>query len=181
MEGIDLLNDLKSFKKKEIDFSYKYNLNDKNNEDIGELLKNIELKLYNKQEMDEARDEIRVLRNERLDTKALNEKMALSMIDMISQLEVIYNFAVSADEENMKKIPVLIKRVEKLYNKLLNRCGIHEIESLGEIFNPEEHEYIESRDANENEENDEVVEVIQKGYRYANKVLIPTKVKIAKK
>ena len=138
MEQINLLNDLKSFKKKEIDFSYSYSPEDKNNENLEELLKNIELKLYNKQEIDEARDEIRVLRNERLDTKALNEKMALSMIEMIHQLEIIYNFAISADEENIKKIPMLIKRVEKLYSKLLNRCGIYEIESLGEIFNRED-------------------------------------------
>ena len=181
MKGIDLLNDLKSFHKKEIDFNYSYNIQDKSDENVEKLLKNIELKLYNKQEIDEARDEIRVLRNERLDTKALNEKMALSMIEMIHQLEIIYNFAISADEENIKKIPVLIKRVEKLYNKLFNRCGLYEIESLGEIFNPEEHEYIDSRNANEDEQNDEVIEVVQKGYRYGNKVLVPTKVKIAKK
>lgn len=176
-----MLNELKSFKKKEIDFSYRYSSEDKNQKDLEELLKNIELKLDNKKEVDEARDEIRILRNERLDTKALNEKMALSMIEMTQQLETIHNFAISADEESIKKIPILIKRVEKLYNKLLNRSGIHEIESLGEIFNPEEHEYIEERTANENEQNDEVVEIIKKGYRYGDMVLVPTQVKIAKK
>ena len=69
----------------------------------------------------------------------------------------------------------------QLYNKLKNILkdeGLEEIKSLGEKFNPEFHEAVETLKSDKGE--GIVVEEVQKGYRLHGKTIRPSKVKIAK-
>lgn len=176
-----ILNHIKNFNKKYIDLDYKEISNNKKSEDIEDLIKSLENKISTTRDIEDAREEIRTLRNERLELKDLNEKMIMSMIEMTNQLDIIQSFIQNNDEKSLIRLPVLIQRIEKSYKKILNKSGIYEIESIGEVFNPDEHEYIEQRDALVGEIDNQVVEVIKKGYRYGNKILVPAQVKIAKK
>lgn len=181
MEDNSILNHIKSFNKKNIDLTYKVENNNKQNKEIENLIKNLEHTISKSKDIEDARDEIRILRNERLELKNLNEKMVMNMIEMTNQLNIIQSFIQTSNEQNITKLPVLIQRIEKLYNKILNKSGIYEIKSIGEVFNPDEHEYIDQREALSGEIDNQVVEVIKKGYRYGTKVLVPVQVKIAKK
>lgn len=66
---------------------------------------------------------------------------------------------------------------EQLEN-ILKKYGLREIKSVGEIFNPEIHDAIEEVESDE--KRGIIIEEIQKGYMIEDKLLRPSKVKIAK-
>jgi len=71
--------------------------------------------------------------------------------------------------------------VKQLYNQLLGVLksnGLEEIKAVGEKFNPELHEVIETVKSDKGE--GIVVEEIQRGYKLHGKVIRPSKVKIGK-
>ncbi len=71
--------------------------------------------------------------------------------------------------------------IKQLYNQLLSVLkdnGLEEIKAVGEKFNPELHEAVETLKSDKGE--GIVIEEIQKGYRLHGKIIRPSKVKIAK-
>ena len=72
---------------------------------------------------------------------------------------------------------------ELAYKQLLDtlkKVGMEEIEALGKEFNPSEHEAVTQIPTDEYEP-DYVANVVQKGYKLADKVLRPALVGVAKK
>ncbi|MFZ5559185.1 MAG: nucleotide exchange factor GrpE [Patescibacteria group bacterium] len=68
--------------------------------------------------------------------------------------------------------------IKNLYNQLLNvlkNNGLEEIKSLGEKFNPELHEAVETI---QGKNSGIIIEEIQKGYKLHGKVIRPSKVKV---
>ena len=63
--------------------------------------------------------------------------------------------------------------------RLLKNEGIEEIEAEGKVFNPDFHEAISSEE-NPDFKNEEIIEVVQKGYKLGDRVIRPARVKIAK-
>ncbi|MBU1177108.1 nucleotide exchange factor GrpE [Patescibacteria group bacterium] len=61
---------------------------------------------------------------------------------------------------------------------VLKKYGLREIKSVGEIFNPEIHDAIEEVESDN--EKGVIIEEIQKGYMIGEKLLRPSKVKVAK-
>lgn len=75
-----------------------------------------------------------------------------------------------------------VKGVEMIQRKLysiLDGLGIVEIEALGRPFDPNLHEAI-GQEASDEYEPDHVMEVLQKGYRYGDKVIRPALVRVAR-
>lgn len=71
-----------------------------------------------------------------------------------------------------------IKMVVKLFKDIMAKMNIEEINALGEKFNPELHNavmHVEDESFGENE----VIEVLQKGYKYKDKILRYSMVKVA--
>ena len=71
--------------------------------------------------------------------------------------------------------------IKQLYNQLLSvlkNNGLEQIKALGEKFNPELHEVIETIKSDKGE--GIVVEEVQKGYKLHGKVIRPSKVKVGK-
>ena len=64
--------------------------------------------------------------------------------------------------------------------KILTDCGISEIVAEGEIFDPKVHEAV-MQEYSPDAEDGKILEVFQSGYIYKERVLRPTRVKIAKK
>jgi len=61
---------------------------------------------------------------------------------------------------------------------VLNECNMEEIKAIGEEFNPEFHEAIERVESDK--ESGIIIQQVQKGYLFNNKLLRPSKVKVAK-
>jgi len=71
--------------------------------------------------------------------------------------------------------------IEQLYNQLSNNLksnGLEEIKAVGEKFNPELHEAVETIKSDKGE--GIITEEIQKGYKLHGKTIRPAKVKISK-
>jgi len=73
------------------------------------------------------------------------------------------------------------KGIEMIHFQLvdmLKRNGVTEIESLGENFDPKIHESIETIKVDDEENNDKILEVTQKGYRMGDKIIRHPNVKV---
>ncbi|HHW70271.1 MAG TPA: nucleotide exchange factor GrpE [Clostridiales bacterium] len=73
-----------------------------------------------------------------------------------------------------------INMVKKQFEDVLKKLQVEEIKALGEPFDPELHHAVAQQDAQEEQEENTVVEVLQKGYKYKDKVLRYSMVKVAK-
>jgi molecular chaperone GrpE len=71
-----------------------------------------------------------------------------------------------------------IKLVVRQFDDVLQAQGLSTIPSVGEKFDPAQHEAIASEETDEHEEGT-IVEEMQPGYRLHNRVLRPTLVKVA--
>ncbi|OIN88964.1 nucleotide exchange factor GrpE [Candidatus Berkelbacteria bacterium CG1_02_42_45] len=71
-----------------------------------------------------------------------------------------------------------IRQIERQFEKILADNGLEHIESVGQQFNPELHEAVEEVESEKPE--GEIVEEILAGYKFADSVLRPAKVKVSK-
>ena len=71
-----------------------------------------------------------------------------------------------------------LKKIKEQLEKVLIRNGLKEIAALGEKFNPEFHEAVDVTEAKE--ASGTIIAEIQKGYLLHDKVLRPSKVRVAK-
>lgn len=71
-----------------------------------------------------------------------------------------------------------IKQIEKQFENILFENGLARIESVGVEFNPEFHEAVEEVDSDQ--PSGIVVEEISSGYKFADSILRPAKVKVSK-
>ena len=71
------------------------------------------------------------------------------------------------------------KLLLSMFQKIFEKNNIEEINPEGESFNPEFHQAISTIE-NNNEENDKITEVVQKGYLLNNRVIKPALVIVVK-
>lgn len=71
-----------------------------------------------------------------------------------------------------------IRQIEKQFEKILSDNGVEQIKSVGNKFDPEFHEAVE--EVNSKKPEGEIIEEILAGYKFADKVLRPAKVKVSK-
>jgi len=88
-----------------------------------------------------------------------------------------FDLAVKALEEN-KDVHQGIKLVHSEFKSLMLKQGLKEIEALGCKLDPFKHEVLQQKESNE--EDSKVLEEIQKGYMFKDKVLRTSKVIISK-
>jgi len=82
------------------------------------------------------------------------------------------------DEQSMN----LKKGVEMVLDSLrhsLKEEGIEEIPAMGESFDPNLHQAVQTMPASEEHPSDTIVEVLQKGYQLQDRVLRPSMVIVA--
>jgi molecular chaperone GrpE len=100
--------------------------------------------------------------------KFANEGLILELLPVLDSFEA----AIKNGKDN---------GIKNLYNQLLNilkNNGLEQIKALGEKFNPELHEAVETLKSDKGE--GIVIEEIQKGYKLHNKVIRPSKVRVGK-
>ncbi|MFU0799708.1 MAG: nucleotide exchange factor GrpE [Xylanivirga thermophila] len=73
-----------------------------------------------------------------------------------------------------------IEMVVKQFREVLSKMDVHEIEALNKPFDPNIHHAVMQVEADEGQESDIIVEVLQKGYKHKEKVIRYSMVKVAK-
>lgn len=102
-------------------------------------------------------------------------------------LPILDNFEIAIKEvQNRKYKDMKIKEIIQGFSQIKNQIkeflksqGVEEIKCLGEKFNPEFHEVAEEKKIKDKQPGI-VVEEVRKGYKLHDKVLRPSRVKIAK-
>lgn len=115
-----------------------------------------------------------------IEKTSMFENGAMSSIEKL--LPILDNFerAINSTSDEDKENPIF-KGVDMIYNQMqeaFKNMGVEELEGVGSEFNPNIHNavfHIEDETLGENI----VVEVLQKGYKYKDKVLRPSMVKVA--
>lgn len=151
--------------------------------ELKEQIANLELELANvKNEMLLDRAELenfkRRTNDERIkDRKYANQTLLSDMINVID----IFDKAVSSNTEDelLKKYLLGFKMINMQLQQVMSDYGVHKIKDLGEKFNPNIHQAIETIEV-EGVEEGQVVEVVMQGYMYKDRVLRPSIVKVSK-
>ncbi|BEK17248.1 nucleotide exchange factor GrpE [Campylobacter coli] len=105
-----------------------------------------------------------------------NESFAKDLLDVLDALEAAIN--VECQDEISLKIKEGVQNTLDLFLKKLEKHGVALIKDEKE-FDPNLHEAMFHVDS-ENHQSGEVVQVLQKGYKIADRVIRPTKVSVAK-
>lgn len=109
-------------------------------------------------------------------TKYANEELIKNLLPVLDNLERALTSA-----EQTKDFEGLSKGVEMIYKQFseaLKKAGLTEIEALNQRFDPVVHEAVARVESSDIEPNT-VVEVLQKGYYFHDRVLRPALVKVA--
>ena len=119
------------------------------------------------------------MERDRLDyIKYANEELIAELLYVIDHLEL----SVKAAQTNPGETKNLIKGVEMVLvnaKELLKKNGVVPIETEGKMFDPAAHEIL-AQEPSEKEEGT-VLEEMQRGYKYHDRVLRTAKVKIAQR
>ena len=113
--------------------------------------------------------------------KNQKEMVEFASAAMIVQIIPIYsNFkkAFEAKEQKNDDWILGIQQIKKQLKEFLNKLGITEIKTIGEKFNPEQHESI-SKEKQEGKKSDIIIKEVEPGYLLNDKVLMPAKVVIS--
>ncbi len=105
-----------------------------------------------------------------------NESFAKDLLDVLDALEAAIN--VECHDEISLKIKEGVQNTLDLFLKKLEKHGVALIKEEKE-FDPNLHEAMFHVDS-QNHQSGEVVTVLQKGYKIADRVIRPTKVSVAK-
>ena len=106
--------------------------------------------------------------------------LLLELLDLADSFDLAFNNkeAWESVNENWRK------GVEYIYAKLITifeQNDLMMIDPLGEIFDPEEHHSVMTTPVENESEDNQVLEVVQKGYKLNGRVLRPAKVKVGHK
>ena len=106
--------------------------------------------------------------------KYKNEDIILDLLQVIDNFERALSVK-STDENYQKGFDMIYAG----FRNVLDKYEVKEIECLGLEFNPEVHQAVLT-DHIEGKKDNEIIEVMQKGYTYKDKVIRPAMVKVNK-
>ncbi len=109
--------------------------------------------------------------------KFANENLIMEILPALDSFDLAM-----ANKESWKTLPeTWTKGIEYIYTQLLSALeanGIKRIYPLGEKFDPKEHEALGMIEADKEENDHKILEVIQPGYSFQGKPLRSSKVKV---
>jgi len=108
-------------------------------------------------------------------TKYANEELVKNLLPVLDNLE-----RALASAEQQKDFEGLSKGVEMIFKQLyeiLKKAGLTDIEALHQPFDPVVHQAVARTESSE-VENNTIIEVLQKGYYFHDRVLRPAMVKV---
>ncbi len=111
--------------------------------------------------------------------KYANEQMARELLSVVDHMALALQHAAEARESN-EGLRQGVELVYKQFRDVLEKFGITSFSAKGEPFDPARHDAIMQEVTNEFPENT-VVQVLQEGYLYHDKVLRHARVSVSKK
>lgn len=117
----------------------------------------------------------------RRERKEFEDRFASRLLLNVLEVQDNFDRALEAEKTTRGKKSLMegVSMIRKQLNSVLACSGVSEIDALGRQFDPMRHEALMTEENSEVEENT-VLEVIQKGYMYNDKVLRLAKVKVSK-
>lgn len=106
-----------------------------------------------------------------------SQNLAKEVLPAMDNLERA--LAVKADDKAAKQLQKGVQMTLDLLVKSMKDQGITEIKAEGETFNPSLHQAVQTVAAENDEQKDRVVKVLQKGYQYKDRTLRPAMVVVA--
>jgi molecular chaperone GrpE len=118
-------------------------------------------------------------RREKEDQELLQFAQEVTVVKILPTLESLEQALVHSPKDERYQLwsEGVVKIVQQL-EKVLLEMGVEKIKSVGEKFDPRFHEAIEHLEADR--EAGTIIEEIQSGYKLNDKVIRPSKVKVAK-
>ncbi|MEK6589823.1 MAG: nucleotide exchange factor GrpE [Nitrospinota bacterium] len=108
----------------------------------------------------------------------LNTEFIVNLLPIIDNLERALSAAErSSDFDSLLKG---IKMTQSLFLNQLKNSGIERIEACGKAFNPEYEEAVEVGEVNLKEEDNLVIEELEKGYKIKDRLIRPAKVRVGR-
>ncbi|MBM7544183.1 nucleotide exchange factor GrpE [Periweissella beninensis] len=104
-------------------------------------------------------------------------KLAKSILPAIDNLERA--LTVEADDAAAKQLKTGVEMVLKTLKQALKDNAIEAVGEIGDVFDPNYHQAIQSVDADEKHATDTIVAVMQKGYVLKDRVIRPAMVSVA--
>ncbi|MCH3904495.1 MAG: nucleotide exchange factor GrpE [Lactobacillus sp.] len=109
--------------------------------------------------------------------KYQSQDLAKDVLPAVDNLERA--LAVQADDDASKQLKKGVQMTLDLLVKSLADHGITEIKADGETFDPTVHQAVQTVAAENDDQKDKVVQVLQKGYQYKDRTLRPAMVVVA--
>ena len=106
-----------------------------------------------------------------------SQSLAKEVLPAMDNLERA--LAVKADDEADKQLQKGVQMTLDSLVKSMKDQGITEIKAEGETFDPSLHQAVQTIAAENDEQKDRVVKVLQKGYQYKDRTLRPAMVVVA--
>lgn len=116
----------------------------------------------------------RTARERQESIKYANKQIFLAMLDVIDNFER----ALSSVPDPKDNLAIGVKMIHKQLLDVFSQHGVEPIEAINRVFDPYLHEALVSEVTEEVPENT-VMEEFQKGFRFHDKLLRPSKVKVA--
>jgi len=101
-------------------------------------------------------------------------ELVLTVLPVLDNLERALESSDTASEDQIREGVAIIYRQ---FHDSLKKSGLREVEALGEDFDPHVHEAVARVDSTDHREG-EVLEVLQKGYFFKDRLLRPAMVKV---
>ncbi len=171
IEEIETSKDLE-LEEKELTEENEINTLEEENKVLSELVKGLEEKVLRAQaEVENVR---KTSQKEILKSRIFSAESITK--DLLTAIDNLYRSL----EHSESGIPSsLIELVLKDISKALSNQNIEEINPLGEKFNPNFHEALSVKE-NKNKESEEILEVLQKGYKIQDRIIRPALVVVNK-
>ncbi|MGO2266171.1 MAG: nucleotide exchange factor GrpE [Vagococcus salmoninarum] len=109
--------------------------------------------------------------------KYRSQNLGTELLPAIDNLERA--LAIEVTDEQGKSLKKGIEMVMESLLHALKSAGIEEIPTLGETFDPNLHQAVQTTAVSEGQKPDEIVQVLQKGYKLHDRILRPTMVIVA--
>lgn len=178
---LSIKEELRSFKKKSIK-TYDMPLND-----LHDPLSAVETKIQNmdkfnanidelKEEIEKNKEKIFSLKEELSNKEYIQEEFVKRVVVILDQVDNLYRFGIHSEDQflmnNLNSLMRIVKRE-------LKEVGFEEIPAIGESFNLELHECVETI-GDEGRDKYEIVDVLKKGYKFNGKVVRQSEVIVIK-
>lgn len=112
------------------------------------------------------------------------KKISVALLPIIDSMEISINSYNSEKNKSSEKLLTSIiegnKLTIKMFISILKQFGIVEINPIGKIFDPHEHEAM-STVSDAKKDHNTVIKVLQKGYKLNERIIRPARVIVVKK